>query len=113
MLPTKVACCIYLLTILTNVTVSILVNSVEPDETAIRDYFGSMLFDQEASKIFQLMTNAKTFVVIGALRVRWLKQCVMNNCVRKLDMMTCYYLVTVVAAVVVAATKEITFLYTS
>ena len=66
MLPTKFACCIYLLTILTNVTVSIVVNSLEPDETAVRDCSGSMLFDQEASKIFQLTTKAKTFVVIGA-----------------------------------------------
>ena len=56
-----VVCFIYLLTLLTNVSVN--ANSEDPDQTA------PTLFDQEASETLQLTTKEFTCVVIGALRV--------------------------------------------
>ena len=59
MLPAKVACCIYLLSSLTNVSKE--AYSVDPYQIAI--WSRSMLFAKEASKTFQQVTKQTTFVV--------------------------------------------------
>ena len=61
MTSAEVICCIYLLTLLTNVSVE--ANSVEPDQTAPVGavWSGSTLSDQEASKTFQQTTKADNF----------------------------------------------------
>ena len=60
MLSVQVICCIYLLTLLTNVSIE--ANSVDPDQTApVRLLWVYTVCDLVASKTFQT-----TFVVIGA-----------------------------------------------
>ena len=61
MVSAKAVCCIYLLTLLINVSTQ--ANSVDPDQTAPVGavWSGSTLFDQEASKIFQQMAKAAEF----------------------------------------------------
>ena len=55
---TQVVCCIYFLTLMSNVSVE--ANSVDADQTAFTGAFwsGSTLFDQDASKTFQQTTKA-------------------------------------------------------
>ena len=67
MLPAYVVCCIYLLSLFTNVSIE--ANSVDPYQTAV--CFRSTLFAKEASKTFQQMTKQTAFVVIGTLGVNF------------------------------------------
>ena len=65
MLPAYIFCCLYLLTLLTDVHVSVETNSVDLDLV----WFGSALFVKEASKTFQQPTKQTTcLVVIETLR---------------------------------------------